>query len=259
MVRRSAGIGCAVVLLFLLATPWAFGQQTDPKVWEEIQALKKGQEEIRKQLQEILQFLQARQGAPAPDVRKVAFDLGDHPIKGNSNARLTLVEFSDYQCPFCARHVRDTDPLLKKEYVETGKLRYVFFDMPLESIHALAFKAAEASRCAGEQGRYWEMHDRLYASQQALEPWSAHAKALGLEAAKFDGCMSSGKFAGAIRGDMATAQKLGINSTPTFLVAVADPSDPTKVRGLTLIRGAQPFGTFKMEIDKALAADGTEK
>jgi len=249
------------VLLLFNVVPGgrAFGQQTDPKLWDEIQALKKGQEELRKELQEIKQFLQVRQGAPAPDVRNVAIDLGNHPSKGSTTAKLTLMEFSDYQCPFCARHVRDTDPQIVKEYVDTGKLRYVYFDMPLENIHKSAFKAAEATRCAGDQGRYWEMHERLFGNQQTLEPWGAHAKALDLDATMFDACMNSGKYASAVRADMAVAQKLGINGTPTFLVAATDPNDPKKVKGLALIRGAQPFGAFKMEIDKALAANGTEK
>jgi protein-disulfide isomerase len=261
MARRSAGPGCAAVLFLLLASPGALGQQNDPKLWEEIQALKRGQEEIRRQLLEIKQLIQARQAAEpaAPDIRNVPVDLGNHPTKGNSAAKLTLIEFSDYQCPYCARHVRDTDPQLEKEYVQTGKVQYLFFDMPLENIHKLAFKAAEASRCAGEQGKYWEMHDRLYANQRALEQWSAHAKALGLDVTRFEGCMNTGKFAGAIRSDMATAQKLGINGTPAFLVAATDPNDPKKVKGLALIRGAQPFGVFKMEIDRALAANAAEK
>jgi len=195
----------------------------------------------------------------APDVRTITVDLGDRPKRGSNEAKLTLIEFSDYQCPYCGRHVRDTDPLLRKEYVETGKLRYVFFDMPLENLHPLAFKAAEASRCAGEQGKYWEMHDTLYASQQALEPWSAQAKALGLDIARFDACMNTGRSAGAIRADMAAAQTLGINGTPSFLVAVNDGGDPNKVKGLTLIRGAQPFAIFKLEIDKALTANAPAK
>jgi protein-disulfide isomerase len=250
-----------VLSLHVVLAGRAFGQQTDPKLWEEIQALKRGQEEIRRQLLEIKQLIQACAAAApaAPDIRIIPVDLGNHPTKGDSTAKLTLIEFSDYQCPYCGRHVRDTNPLLRKEYVETGKLRYVFFDMPLESIHKSAFKAAEATRCAGDQGKYWEMHERLFTNQQALEPWSAHARALGLDTARFDACMNTGRFAGAIRADMATAQMLGINSTPTFLVAVRDSGDPNKVKGLSLIRGAQPFATFKMEIDKALAANGADK
>jgi protein-disulfide isomerase len=91
--------------------------------------------------------------------------IGDAPVKGNPNAKLTLIEFSDYQCPFCRRHAENTLPSLDKEYIATGKVRYVFHDFPLEAIHPQAFKAAEAAHCAGEQQKYWEMHGRLFANQ----------------------------------------------------------------------------------------------
>jgi protein-disulfide isomerase len=261
MRRGSLRIACAALALGLAPAAQLLAQQTDPKLWEEIQSLKRGQEEIRRQLLEIRQLIQARL-APAPaalDVRNALVDLGSHLTEGSSNAALTLIEFSDYQCPYCGRHARETVPLLKKEYVEKGKVRYVFFDMPLESIHPLAFKSAEASRCAGEQGKYWEMHDRLFANQQALEPWSAHAKALGLDVAAFEACMSGNRYATAVRADMVTAQSLGINGTPAFLVALTDPTNPTKVKGLTLMRGAQAFGSFKLELDRALAPEAAEK
>jgi len=261
MIGRLFTAGCAVLLVWLAATGLTFAQQTDPKLWDEIQALKKGQEEIRRQLLELKQLIQSRLAtAPAaPDVRTVSVDLANHPTRGSNTARLTLIEFSDYQCPFCGRHTRDTNPQVVKEYVDTGKVRYAFFDMPLEDLHKAAFKAAEATRCAGDQGKYWEMHERLYANQQALEPWSAHAKALDLDVAMFDTCMNSGKYANAVRADMATAQQLGINATPTFLLGVTDPGNPARVKGLALIRGAQPFGNFKTEIDRALTADAAEK
>jgi protein-disulfide isomerase len=257
MIGRLSRVGCAVLLVWFAATGLTFAQQTDPKLWEEIQALKKGQEEIRKQLLEIKQLIQSRPAAApaAPDVRNVPVDLGNRPAKGSTSARLTLIEFSDYQCPFCARHTKDTNPQLQKEYVDSGKVRYVYFDMPLESIHKSAFKAAEATRCAGDLGKYWEMHERLFASQQKLEPWSEHAKALGLNATMFDVCMSSGKYAQAVRADIATAQKLGITGTPSFLLALSDPKDPQKVTGLSLLRGAQPFNNFKTELEKALAGE----
>jgi protein-disulfide isomerase len=261
MTGRLWEIGCAAVLLLLVSAGSAPGQQSDQKLWEEIQALKRGQEEILRQLLEVRQLIQSRMGTVpgVPEVRNAPVDLGNRPAKGSAAARLTLIEFSDYQCPYCARHTRETDPQIAKEYVETGKLRYVFFDMPLESIHRQAFKAAEASRCAQEQGKYWEMHYRLFANQQTLEPWNVHAKALGLDVPRFEACMSTGKFAGAIRADMVVAQRLGINSTPSFLLATADPNVPTRVRGLSLVRGAEPFGSFKLEIDKALVVDAPGK
>ena len=125
-------------------------------------------------------------------------------------------------------------------------------DLPLERIHKQAFKAAEATHCAEEQGKYWEMHDRLFQHQRALEPWSGHAEALGLDVAAFDECMGSGRHADAVRRDMAEAGKAGASGTPSFVLAKNDTSDPTKVIGLAFIRGAQPFNTFKVQIDAAL-------
>jgi predicted DsbA family dithiol-disulfide isomerase len=126
--------------------------------------------------------------------------------------------------------------------------------MPLESIHKFAFKAAEATHCAEEQGKFWEMSHRLFEQQSALEPWKAHAEALGLDVPKFEACLASGKHAAAIRKDVAEAQKAGVTGTPAFLIAVTDPSDATKVKGLTTLRGAMPYDRFKTELDQALAA-----
>jgi len=225
----------------------------------ELEALAQGQQEILRRIAAIRAGLRPRPApapAPAPagpEVRDRVFDLGANPVRGSSAARLTLVEFTDYQCPFCARHVRETQPQIEKAYVETGKLRYATLDLPLERIHDLAFKAAEATHCAEQQGRYWEMHDRLFEHQEALEPWSDHAAALGLDATLFDGCLASGRFANAVKRDMAEAAKIGFDGTPSFLLAVTDPNDPTKVKGLTSIEGAQPFATFEAAIDEALA------
>ncbi|MBI4914314.1 MAG: thioredoxin domain-containing protein [Acidobacteria bacterium] len=256
MIGGPLKTGCVALAAWFAFVGLAAGQQTDPKVLEEIQALKQGQEEIRKQLQEIKQLLQARPGTqPAPpNVRGVPVELGKRPTRGDAGAKLTLIEVSDFQCPFCGRYATDTHPLIAKEYIDTGKLRYAFMDLPLESIHKQAFKAAEAARCAGDQGKYWEMHARLFANQKALEPWSAHATAVGLDLPKFEACMADGTHAAAIRADMAAAQKLGIQGTPGFLLALTDPKDPQKVTGLSVIRGARPFADFKAEIDRELAA-----
>lgn len=140
--------------------------------------------------------------------------------------------------------------------MDTGKIRYVLLDMPLESIHKLAFKAAEATHCAEEQGKFWEMHHRLFEQQKSLEPWKAHAEALGLDVARFEECMTSGRHAPAIRKDIAEAQKAGVTGTPAFLIAVTDPADKTKVKGLTTLRGAKPYDQFKAELEQALAGPG---
>ena len=126
-------------------------------------------------------------------------------------------------------------------------------DLPLERIHPLAFKAAEATHCAEEQGKYWEMHDRLFENQRALTPWSGHAEALGLDVAKFEACLESDRHADAVRADMAEASKAGATGTPSFVLGLTDPDDPSKVEGVAFIRGAQPFPAFKAQIDRALS------
>jgi len=123
-----------------------------------------------------------------------------------------------------------------------NKVRVVFKDFPLPS-HANAFKASEAAHCAGEQGQYWEMHDRMFEDQRALDipALKQSAAGLGLDAAKFGQCLDSGKFADQIREDMASGEKMGVNSTPTIYI-----------NGRALI-GAQPFEAFKSVIDEELA------
>jgi protein-disulfide isomerase len=123
--------------------------------------------------------------------------------------------------------------------------------LPLESIHKNAFKAAEVARCAGEQGKYWEMHDRLYANQQTLEPWKPHAEAVGLDVAKFEECLNSGRQAVKIRADMAEAEKAGLTGTPSFFLAYTDPKS-TKIKTVSRLVGAQPFAAFKAAIDRLL-------
>jgi len=228
------------------------------QIYQDIQALKQGQQEIQKQLQAIEKLVRTRpEGGPAaPNVKDVVVDLGDNLTKGSPSAKLALLEFTDYQCPFCSRHVKETQPKIEKEFIDTGKLLYAMLDMPLESIHKQAFKAAEASHCAGEQGKFWEMHDRLFENQRSLEPFAPHATAIGLDVAKFDECMASGRQAEAIRKDMAQAQKVGVTGTPGFLLARTDPSDPKKVRGISVLRGAQPFDAFKAAIESALKEVG---
>jgi protein-disulfide isomerase len=130
----------------------------------------------------------------------------------------------------------------------------VRLDLPLESIHKFAFKAAEAANCAGEQGKYWEMHDRLYANQRAFEPWTDHAKAIGLDVPKFEECLNSDREAAEIRRDMDEATKAGVNGTPAFFFAYTNPNS-SKVTTAMRLTGAQPFAGFKAAIDKLLAED----
>jgi hypothetical protein len=127
----------------------------------------------------------------------------------------------------------------------------VFVDMPLESIHKLAFKAAQAARCAGEQGKYWEMHDRLFENQKALAPWTPHAEAVGLDVAAFEQCLESGEFDKEIRRQMGEARRVGVTGTPAFMIGQTEPNS-SKVKVLAVLKGAKPFADFKTEIDRLL-------
>lgn len=161
------------------------------------------------------------------------------PVRGNPNAPVTIVEFSEYQCPFCAR----VNPTLAKVLQTYGdRVKIVFKDYPLPN-HAQAPKAAEAAHCAAEQKKYWEMHDVMFANQRALEvpALKQSARAIGLEGAAFDQCLDSGKHAATVRGGYELGERMGVNSTPTLYI-----------NGRPLI-GAMPFENFKSIIDEELA------
>ena len=128
----------------------------------------------------------------------------------------------------------------------------MLLDLPLESIHKQAFKAAEATHCAGDQGKYWEMHDRLFANPKALEPFAGHAGAIGLDLVSFNQCLENGTHVKAIRKSMAEANKV-TTGTPAFVLGLTDPNDPKKVTGISFIRGAQPIAAFESNIDTALS------
>ena len=244
-----------LVLPLYFAQP-GFTQSSDElkALRKDLESLKQGQSDIQKELQEIKTLLRGRVAAPPPEPQNVVLSVKDDPFKGDKNAKITLVEFSDYQCPFCVRHFRDTLPQLEREYISGGKVKYVFRNFPIESIHPQAFKAAEAANCAGEQGKYWEMHDRLFANQNALglKDLPNHAKALILEMPKFQECLDSGKHAAKIRKDLADGQKAGVQGTPSFFVALTEPNDGM-VKAVRIIRGAQPYAAFKQAIDSLLS------
>ncbi len=174
------------------------------------------------------------------------------PSLGRADAPVTLVEFSDYQCPYCRRFFASTLPTLKKEYIDTGKIRYVFRDFPLESIHPHAKKAAEAAHCAGEQGQYWPMHDTLFGSQEALEASDLrnYAARLGLDVPAFTTCVESGKYDATVQTNVAEGSAAGVDGTPAFVVGRTRNADP--IDGV-MIKGAQPIDEFRRAIERVLA------
>jgi protein-disulfide isomerase len=253
--KRLFAAAIASALLIGSHTLSAQGSADIEALRKEIQALREAQLATQKQLQEVLQLLRTLQQPAAPAQPKMAsaVSAAGAPMKGNPNAPLTLVEFSDYQCPFCARHVTQTWPKIMSEYVDSGKVKLVFRDFPLEQIHPQAFKAAEAAHCAGEQDKYWEMHDRLFANQRALgvPELPGHATAIGIDAAKFEECLTSGRHAARVKKDMTEGRAAGVSGTPAFFIGVMNPAD-SNVKVLRSISGAQPYTAFKTAIDELL-------
>lgn len=256
MTRRLSGLLLGLMLLTLCSPPHSSAQPSEElkALQQDITALKEGQRVIQQELQEIKSLLRARQTPQSAETQNVVLNINDSPFRGDRSAKLTMIEFSDYQCPFCARHFREILPQIEREYIKSGKVKYVFRDFPLESIHKEAFKAAEAAHCAGDQGKYWEMHDQLFANQHALglEGLLLHAQGLGIDLQGFRRCLDSGKHATKIRQDIADGQKAVVNATPTFFLGLTEPND-SKVKALRVIRGAQPYVRFKEAIDGLLA------
>lgn len=252
----AAILGVVLPAIFFMSTAASAqpGKQAET-MRREIEALKLGQEALQKELQEIKTLLQAREQPPAPPPPAEAIDamvsVDGEPMRGDPSATLTLVEFSDYQCPFCRRYFQNTWPELDGDYVVTGKLRYVFRDFPLEKIHHEAFKAAEAAHCAGDEGKYWEMHDRLFSNQDDLstDALAAQAAASGLDVDAFRACVADGANAAKVRADLAEGRKLGVTGTPTFFLGL---SDGNEVKHVKRIRGAHPATVFKQEIEALL-------
>jgi protein-disulfide isomerase len=255
---RLRGVSVSMAVLTLFASTASVGRaQTaaDDQLKRDIEALKEGQKAIQRDLEEIKKLLQGARAPVADALPRDPVSIKDEPAKGDPRATVALIEFSDYQCPFCGRYTKDTLPQIESDYVETGKVRYVFRDLPLD-FHKNAFKAAEATHCAAEQGKFWEMHALLFQNQAALGPDQipGHAKTLGLDATRFQQCLDSGRFAAEIRKDIADATAVGITGTPSFLLGVVQPDGRVKV--MRKLVGAKPYAEFKAAFDSLLAAPG---
>jgi protein-disulfide isomerase len=184
-------------------------------------------------------------GAPAPPAQQtnVKVNIDDRPFKGPKGAKVTLVEFTDYQCPFCKRHFDDVLPTLLKEY--NDDVRYVVKNLPLPQLHQNAQKAAEAVECALDEGgddAFWKMHDRLFENQQTLtvDDLKKHADAIGVGGSAFDSCLDDGKKESVVKKDVTEAEGLGFTGTPTFVINGA------------VYKGAANLEAFKSRIDLAL-------
>ena len=188
------------------------------------------------------------QVAPSGDVAPTTITLeevtDDEHIRGNKNAKITLVEYSDFQCPFCGTFEPTVDQMLEKY---PDDVRVVYGHFPLRSIHPQAAPAANASECAAEQGKFWEFHAKLFENQASLstEVYSSIAKELGLNVSKFDSCVSSNKYAADVQADEASAQAAGGRGTPYSILVGPDGEQIP-------VSGAQPFSVVDAAVQQLL-------
>lgn len=198
-------------------------------------------------------FQQPQQQAPAG---RVSVSLDDDPQIGDKNAKVVMIEFSDFQCPFCRRFYTQTLPDLENEYITTGKVLFVYRDFPLDSIHPGARPSAVAAECADEQGKWREYHNKIFDEQNTqgqgtvqfsnddLKRWATE---IGLNTASFNSCLDSNKYDSEVSKDFQDGSSAGVGGTPTFYIG-------NPQRGYVELVGAQPYSVIKQAIDQELAS-----
>jgi len=188
----------------------------------------------------------------APLIIQVSLD--DDPFKGNADAPVIMIEFSDFQCPFCLRFYEQTLPAIIENYVDTGKVKFVYRDLPLDSLHPNARPVHIAAECADEQGKFWDYHDMLFDNQSEWGRLPAadlqntltqYASDLGLESASFETCLESDAIADEVNKDTLDAARYGATGTPAFFIG-------NEKDGFIKLSGAQPYQTFQAAIDAQL-------
>ena len=208
------------------------------------------QDAISKLELKILQKQLPTSQLPSP----IIISADNDPIIGDHNAEVTIIEFSDFQCPFCARFNTQTLPSIFEEYISQGKVKLVFRDFPIQSIHPNALPASVAAECANEQGKFKEMHDKLFDNQNqwnkqetvdALSLFKQYALEMKLDSKIFESCLDNGKYIDEIRKDLKDGQDYGVSGTPGFFIG-------NEKVGYIELKGAQPFESFKKVIDKQL-------
>jgi protein-disulfide isomerase len=221
----------------------------------QVTALQQQQQQILDsidQLKKQIASLPAAPGQPPQPTLPTSIDVAGLPVEGDSGAKVAIVEFTDFQCPFCGRYATQTYPQILANYINTGKIKYFYEDFPLP-MHPNAAPAANAAHCAAEQGKFWEMHDSLFANQNALgqSDFSGRAQTLGLNVTQFNACVTASKYGDAVQKSMTLGNSLGITGTPTFYIGTI--RDDGSVAPDKQIMGAQPYDQFKAALDAEFA------
>ena len=247
----------SILALAVLGTVSAAASQPDKK--DELATLKDQVAQLNAQQLQILASLDELKkmvkgpGQPElkpPPTMSVAGEL----YKGEPAARVAIIEYADFQCPFCRRFESQVYPNIRDRYIQTGKLKYFHRDMPLV-FHQGAMPAARAVHCASEQGKFWEMHDSLLGDAASLTPADIDDRAgkLGMNVSELDKCISSDRFADIIQRGITEASTMQISGTPTFIIGTLDAQGNLMSVKKTVV-GASPFEAFKAAIDPLLVS-----
>lgn len=197
--------------------------------------------------------LAARPAAAVPSAPETAvIDIDGFPTLGKADINLVMVEFADFQCPFCARYTRDTYAVLKQEYVDSGRIKYVFRHFPLSNIHDMAQRASSAAECAHGIGKFWDIHDAFFRTTAPLNEATVHkiAADVGVTEEQLSRCMNDTDTLARVQADTAEGVRLGITGTPTFLIGRLGSDGRLRVE--RRIVGAQPLQAFKSVLDQML-------
>jgi len=236
------------VLISVLLSAWGLYERNSMKV--EIANLNNDIERMRANLKAIKAATRPGSAPAQPPVVEKVVSIDNDPIKGDKDAPITIIEFSDYECPFCKRSYDNVFSKLEEEYISKGKVRVVFRDFPL-GFHKKAIPAAIAANCAGEQGKYWEVHNFLFENPDKLDTASVinSTAELGLDKAKFEACIKDKSKEKEITKDLEDGQKYGVRGTPSYFIGKTTEGD--EITG-TFVRGAQPYSVFKEHIEEQL-------
>jgi len=213
-------------------------------------------ETVIKNAKDVTDQTVAKQPQSNPSSGIISVSLDDDPVKGDPNAPITMIEFSDFQCPFCARFFTETLPLIQKNYIDTGKVKFVYRDFPLPDIHQNAIPAAIAAECADEQGMFWEYHDKIFENQilwqdldnqNVVRTFEQFAEELGLDTNTFNTCLESAKYLEEVQNDLNEGVSYGVAGTPGFFIG-------NEKIGYGMVSGAQPYSTFQQVFDQLLVS-----
>ena len=210
--------------------------------------------QLRDRLKGSVSLPTSKASAPAPlfgPAEDININVSNATVKSRGTPAISIIEFSDFQCPFCGEYARNTYALIERDFVDSGLVAYAFFNFPMERTHPLALHAAESAECAGRQQKFWQMHDVLFRDQRALmlSDLVDHARRLELRVPDFQECMA-GTMLPKIRGQVDVGRRSGVNSTPTFFIGRLDSGT---VHAATRLLGTQSYKAFAAALKAALA------